>query len=70
MHDEVAENYRTPNLNASLGCAQLSKLPEYLTYKRKLAKRYMGLFADHPDLIFVDEPPNTDSNLAEYRFVV
>ena len=62
MHDEVAWNYRMPNLNASLGCAQLTKLPEYLTHKRKLAKRYMGLFADHPDLIFVDEPSNTDSN--------
>ena len=62
MHDEVAWNYRMPNLNASLGCAQLTKLPEYLTHKRKLAKAYMSLFADHPDLIFVDEPSNTDSN--------
>ena len=62
MHDEVAWNYRMPNLNASLGCAQLSKLSYYLTHKRQLAKQYMDLFADHPDLNFVDEPSNTHSN--------
>lgn len=39
-HDEVAFNYRLPNLNAALGCAQLEQLPLFLLEKRRLYERY------------------------------
>ena len=40
VHDEVGYNYRLPNLNAALGCAQLEQLPGFLARKRGLAERY------------------------------
>jgi len=44
-HDMVGYNYRMPNINASLGCAQLEKLPEFIRQKRALALRYQEAFA-------------------------
>lgn len=46
FHDEVAYNYRMPNLNAALGCAQLEQLPNFLKAKRQLANRYAKAFDD------------------------
>jgi perosamine synthetase len=43
-HDEVGYNYRLPNINAALGCAQMEKLPEFLAAKRRLAERYLETF--------------------------
>ncbi len=43
-HDEVGYNYRLPNINAALGCAQMEKLPEFLAAKRRLAERYLEVF--------------------------
>ena len=40
VHDEIGYNYRMPNINASLGCAQLEKLPDMLLSKRNLFERY------------------------------
>ncbi len=62
FHDEVAWNYRLPNLNAALGCAQLERLDEFLDSKRALADRYRAAFADDPEMRFVDEPVNCRSN--------
>jgi perosamine synthetase len=62
FHDEVAWNYRLPNLNAALGCAQLEKLAEFLASKRVLAERYRASFARDPELRFADEPSNCQSN--------
>jgi perosamine synthetase len=62
FHDEVAWNYRLPNLNAALGCAQLERLEEFIDGKRKLAGRYRQAFANEPDICFVDEPPGCRSN--------
>lgn len=62
MHDEVGYNYRLPNLNAALGCAQLERLPEFVERKRKLAARYRAAFADIADARFLDEPADTSSN--------
>ena len=62
FHDEVAWNYRLPNLNAALGCAQLERLPEFLASKRTLADRYKAAFANDPDLRFADEPSHCQSN--------
>ncbi|HZV84692.1 MAG TPA: LegC family aminotransferase [Brevundimonas sp.] len=46
VHDEVGYNYRMPNLNAALGCAQLERLPDMLARKAELARRYARAFAD------------------------
>lgn len=43
-HDEIGWNYRMPNLNAALGCAQLERLPEMLARKAELAARYGRAF--------------------------
>ncbi|MDD3365320.1 MAG: LegC family aminotransferase, partial [Syntrophomonas sp.] len=43
-HDMVGYNYRMPNINAALGCAQLEQLPEFLKKKRTLAARYQEAF--------------------------
>ena len=40
VHDEVGYNYRLPNLNAALGCAQLEQLDRFVDSKRALAERY------------------------------
>lgn len=62
VHDEVAYNYRLPNINAALGCAQLESLPRYLAEKRVLAGRYREAFASAQRLAFVDAPAGSDSN--------
>ena len=61
-HDEIAWNYRMPNLNAALGMAQLDKYPRYLAQKRLLASRYEAAFAGISGLSFVPEPAGTTSN--------
>ena len=62
VHDEVGYNYRLPNLNAALGCAQLEQLPSMIERKRALASRYAQAFADVPGVRFLREPPGTASN--------
>lgn len=61
-HDQIAYNYRMPNLNAALGVAQLEQLPESLARKRKLAERYAEAFAGVEGLRFVAEPAGCTSN--------
>jgi aminotransferase in exopolysaccharide biosynthesis len=61
VHDEVGYNYRMPNLNAALGCAQLEQLPEFLASKRLLAARYIEFFAGS-DLEPIVEPEHCVSN--------
>ena len=61
VHDEVGYNYRLPNLNASLGCAQLEQLPAFLVSKRTLAARYIEFFKDS-DLQPIVEPNDCSSN--------
>jgi perosamine synthetase len=61
-HDEVAWNFRMPNLNAALGCAQLERLPEMLGRKRELAARYRAAAERVDSWRFMDEPPGTESN--------
>lgn len=62
VHDEVAYNFRMPNLNAALGCAQLERLPAILDQKRKLADRYQAVFAGARTVSFVQEPLGCRSN--------
>ena len=52
MHDEIGYNYRMPNLNAALGCAQMERLDEFLTIKAQLADQWDAFFHDR-DVDFV-----------------
>jgi perosamine synthetase len=63
VHDEVGFNYRMPNINAALGCAQLEQLPDMLVRKRALAERYKQAFARMNDVEFVGNPADSDSNV-------
>lgn len=62
VHDEVGFNYRLPNLNAALGCAQLEQLDGFLASKRRLAAAYQRAFAGVPGVKFSREPEATTSN--------
>lgn len=46
-HDCVGFNYRMPNINAALGCAQLEKLPEILAEKRSLNSELSSILQEH-----------------------
>jgi perosamine synthetase len=61
-HDEVGFNYRLPNLNAALGCAQLEQLPALLAAKRRLHQRYAAAFAAVPGVRLLSEPSGCRSN--------
>jgi aminotransferase in exopolysaccharide biosynthesis len=61
-HDEIGYNYRMPNINAALGCAQLEKLSAKLTSKRELFKRYQSAFAHLEGISLFSEPENCQSN--------
>jgi aminotransferase in exopolysaccharide biosynthesis len=60
-HDEPGFNYRMPNINAALGCAQMETLPLFLDSKRGLAKKYQHLF-NGSKYKFVVEPDYAKSN--------
>lgn len=62
FHDEVAYNYRLPNINAALGCAQLERLPDFLKRKRHLAQKYRDVFQKTPGMSFIEEPRDCRSN--------
>ena len=61
VHDEIGYNYRLPNLNAALGCAQMETLDEILENKRVLAEEYACFFKD-PEMAFFTEPKDSRSN--------
>jgi len=52
VHDEIGYNYRMPNLNAALGCAQMERLDEFLAIKTQLADQWDAFFHDR-DVEFV-----------------
>ena len=62
FHDEVGFNFRMPNLNAALGCAQLERLGDMLARKRRLADRYRSQLTQRIGLSFIDEPQGSRSN--------
>jgi len=62
IHDEVGYNYRLPNVNAALGCAQLEQLPGFLVSKRRIYQRYQQAFVAIPEVRLVAEPPGCTSN--------
>jgi aminotransferase in exopolysaccharide biosynthesis len=61
VHDYVGYNFRMPNLNAALVCAQLEQLNDFLANKRALAHDYAEFFAGQ-NVIFRKEIENTQAN--------
>ena len=62
VHDEIGYNYRMPNLNAAVGCAQLEQLPALLAAKRELFQRYRRAFAEVAGVSLMAEPQHCQSN--------
>ncbi len=62
VHDRIGYNYRLPNINAALGCAQLEQLPGFLEAKRRLFEHYQTAFAQVPQSRIVAEPEGSRSN--------
>lgn len=61
-HDEIGYNYRMPNINAALGCAQLEQLPQLLKAKRDLFSRYQSAFNKVDGVRLMSEPIGCSSN--------
>jgi len=61
FHDELGYNYRMPNINAALACAQLEQLDTFLTEKREIAKLYASFF-ETKGIQFRTELPETKAN--------
>lgn len=61
-HDAIGFNYRMPNLNAALGCAQLERLCGFVTNKRMLAEHYRAAFENINGVSFYKEPAYAKSN--------
>jgi len=62
VHDEIGYNYRMPNLNAALGCAQLEKMNTFVTAKRHLTEIYEKLLMDLDGVDLFVEPEHCQSN--------
>lgn len=60
-HDSVGYNYRMPNLNAAMACAQLEQLPKFVENKRNLASLYSDFFKE-TGFTFRNEPDKTHAN--------
>lgn len=61
VHDHIGYNYRCPNLNAALACAQLEQLESFIENKRKTAQEYNHFFKNSA-ITFVEEPSECRSN--------
>jgi perosamine synthetase len=62
VHDRIGYNFRMPNINAALGCAQLEKLPMFVDLKRRLAVAYRNEFSDVHGVKYFREPEGCHSN--------
>ncbi len=60
-HDQIGYNYRMPNLNAAVGCAQIEKIDEIIASKKNNAQKYKKLF-ENSDISFFNEPKDCSSN--------
>jgi aminotransferase in exopolysaccharide biosynthesis len=61
VHDHIGYNYRMPNLNAAMACAQLEQLDFVLKRKRELAKEYKAFFSG-TDITYIDEIEGAKAN--------
>ena len=62
VHDYIGYNYRMPNINAALGCAQMENLDSFLLNKRVIAEKYKDYFSQFDEIEFFCEPDNCKSN--------
>lgn len=62
VHDHIGYNYRMPNINAAVGCAQMEHLEEFVLNKCETAAKYEAFFANIADIEFFTEPANCRSN--------
>lgn len=62
VHDDIGYNYRMPNINAALGCAQLEKLPQFLAQKKALTQKYEALLENVDGVTLYKQPEHSDSN--------
>ena len=62
IHDELGFNYRLPNINAALGCAQLENIEKFLKMNRKLFHKYKKQFDKLNGVNLVEEPYKCSSN--------
>ena len=62
VHDHIGYNYRMPNINAALGCAQLENIDRYVENKRETAAIYADYFKNIPSITFFTEPEDCRSN--------
>jgi Predicted pyridoxal phosphate-dependent enzyme apparently involved in regulation of cell wall biogenesis len=62
VHDEIGYNYRMPNINAALGCAQLEKVPQFIKMKRDLTNYYQHLIKNIDGVQLFTEPAYASSN--------
>lgn len=62
VHDHIGYNYRMPNINAALGCAQLENLDRFVQNKRETAALYKDFFSSMAEIEFWEEPENCYSN--------
>jgi perosamine synthetase len=69
-HDELGYNYRLPNINAALGCAQIEQLPSFIERKRNLAKRYQDVFENINEGYVLREPHYAQSNYWLNAFIL
>lgn len=61
VHDEIGYNYRLPNINAALGCAQMERLAIILNDKKEIAALYQTFFKSN-EIDFITEPSDVQSN--------
>lgn len=62
VHDHIGYNYRMPNINAALGCAQLEEIDHILANKRETAEQYNQFFSGKENIQFFTEPEGSKSN--------
>ncbi len=61
VHDHIGYNYRMPNINAAIGCAQMEYIESFIADKRDTAEQYKSFFAGS-EMNFITEPLNSRSN--------
>ncbi len=62
VHNELGYNYRMPNLNAALACAQLEQLDRYIGNKKETAQRYQAFFEKISGVDFIQKPAGSTPN--------
>jgi dTDP-4-amino-4,6-dideoxygalactose transaminase len=61
VHDHIGYNYRMPNINAALACAQLEQIEAFIENKRELSSAYEQFF-EEKNIEFISEPKTARSN--------